>query len=412
MNDSVDDMVTSLRPDALIDDSYRRRRERDLAHAFRTPRVPEPSRRFPVPQRRRPLLLIAGTAVAGLAAAVIAVPQLVSTGSPSGAVGAVRSSVSASGGASTAPRRLDARSVLLAAAATAAREPAASGAYWYTRERTVQPVRQTTKDNADVKALARELEDKLKEVDSDSGEAAALRKEYRQKIIELRSRKPPFSATTAVSQDSWYAREKGGSSRTVVNLDPKVTFASDADEQKWKEAGSPSLTEDKPTTSDYDIQLYFSIGTHRYTVRQLLDLPTDKGELESLLRRLRGEEADKDWGDGVPDFTDYVWSTAQDLLSGPLSPGTRAALYRVLAEQPGITTLGEVTDALGRTGQGLALKRADKGGEGGDESRLIVDDGTGRLLGYEVRSGEGSDGLRLAYEGMGWVDRLGEHPGD
>ncbi|TMR92319.1 CU044_5270 family protein [Nonomuraea basaltis] len=270
--------------------------------------------------------------------------------------------------------QLDARTVLLAAAETAAREPSTSGRYWYTRQRTFQPVRYLPK--------------------------------IAKKVGKPEREKPPFSATMATTQDSWYASDKGAPSRTVTGQDVKITFASSEDEAKWRQLGSPALVQEKPSTNDYDIELFFQIGTHRFTVQQLLELPAEKDGLESLLRRLLEEESPSDWGSGKPEFADYMWWTAQDLLAGPISPGTRSALYRLLAEQPGIRSLGEVTDPLGRTGIALALNGA---GNGEDEYRLIVDDDTAELFSHEFRpQGQPAPALQVAYENLGWVDRLGE----
>jgi hypothetical protein len=278
-------------------------------------------------------------------------------------------------------RSLDARSVLLAAAETAAREPATSGPYWYTRQRTSRPAQYVQKF-----------------------------KKPQQKLNKAQRQEIPFSATVASTQDSWYAGEKGASSRTVTGQDPKVAFASSVDEAKWKQLGSPALTEEKPSTNDYDMELHFQIGNHDFTVRQLLKLPTSKDELESQVRRLFDEESASDWWPAKPEFTDYVWSAAQDLLAGPISPGTRSALYRLLAEQPAIKSLGEVTDSLGRTGVALAWTIAGNG-DGSGEARLIVDDATAELLSYEFREqGQSAPTLQVTYEDMGWAEALGERP--
>jgi hypothetical protein len=53
----------------------------------------------------------------------------------------------------------------------------------------------------------------------------------------------------------------------------------------------------------------------------------------------------------------------------------RAAAYRMIASLPGVRALGEVTDVLGRTGQGVARVTRDFGGE--VEQRLVMDDRTG-----------------------------------
>ncbi|MFI6918560.1 CU044_5270 family protein [Nonomuraea spiralis] len=329
------------------------------------PPVPALVRRGRRARRIRTATRAAAGALLASAAAVV-----ILGGTGLGPAGAPPSTLPAGTPASSAGARqaLDARSVLLAAAESAGHGPAASGRYWHVRARTTQPVRHPQAKN------------------------------------------PPFSARLTNTQDTWYAARRGAPSRTVTRQDPKVTFASPEDEARWRRLGSPDLSGGKPSSNDYDMQLRFLIGTHRYTLRQLLELPADEEKLASLLRRLFDEEKAGDWWPGKPTFTTYVWATAQDLLSGPISPGTRSSLYRVLAEQPAIRSLGEVTDPLGRTGVALALTTPGSG-EGAGESRLVVEVATARLLAYELRPpGRSEPLIQTAYEEMGWVDRLGARP--
>jgi hypothetical protein len=366
--------------------------QEQLVQALRTLAHHEPATPAPVSDllrrgrraRRTRAVMGAGAGTVLVSAAVVVVlgtGGVDPAGTPSSAVPIASAPLSGDGSRSShspRSRSLDARSVLLAAAETAAREPTTSGPYWYTRQRTSQPVRYMP--------------------------------ETGKKIGKPKREKIPFSATVASTQDSWYASGKGAPSRTVTGQNPKVTFASSEDEAKWKQLGSPALDQEMPSTNDYDMEIFFKIGTHRFTVRQLLKLPTQKDRLESELRRLFDEESPSDWWPAKPGFTDYVWSAAQDLLAGPISPGTRSALYRLLAEEPAIKSLGEVTDSLGRTGIALALTTGGNG-DGEGESRLIVDDDTAELLSYEFRpQGQPAPTLQVTHEDMGWADSMGERP--
>jgi hypothetical protein len=62
----------------------------------------------------------------------------------------------------------------------------------------------------------------------------------------------------------------------------------------------------------------------------------------------------------------------------PVKPAVRAAAYQVLAGLDGVRSLGEVTDPLGRKGQGIA--RTENWVTGTFERQLIVDPETGVLL--------------------------------
>ncbi|MGW2152186.1 CU044_5270 family protein [Nonomuraea sp. NPDC001699] len=345
-----------------------------LARALRVLAQREEPTPAPVPalvrRGRRARRIRTATRAAAGALLASAAAVVILGGAGIGPAGAPPSALPAGTPASSegARQALDARFVLLAAAESAGHGPAAAGRYWHVRARTTQPVSHPQAKN------------------------------------------PPFSARLTNTQDTWYAARRGAPSRTVTRQDPKVTFASPEDEARWRRLGSPDLSGGKPSSNDYAMQLRFLIGSHRYTLRQLLALPADKEKLASLLRRLFDEEEPGDWWPGMPTFTSYVWATAQDLLSGPISPGTRSSLYRVLAEQPAIRSLGEVTDPLGRTGVALALTTPGSG-EGAGESRLVVDVATARLLAYELRPpGRSEPLIQTTYEETGWVDRLGERP--
>ncbi|RCG28664.1 hypothetical protein DQ384_23275 [Sphaerisporangium album] len=102
----------------------------------------------------------------------------------------------------------------------------------------------------------------------------------------------------------------------------------------------------------------------------------------------------------------YRWQTGADLLTAPITPATRAALFRVLAEQPEFTSKGQVTDALGRTGVALSTTApGDESTRGDVEYRMIIDGKTAELLQIEVRDQRPQPLLTQSYERMGWVRR-------
>jgi hypothetical protein len=97
--------------------------------------------------------------------------------------------------------------------------------------------------------------------------------------------------------------------------------------------------------------------------------------------------------------------TAQDLLAGPITPGTRAALYRVLAGQDGVRPDGAVTDPFGR--RGVAVSMAGPAGR----IRLIIDPGTAALPAYQsFVEDDGAAGLSRTYQATGRVGALGARP--
>ena len=70
--------------------------------------------------------------------------------------------------------------------------------------------------------------------------------------------------------------------------------------------------------------------------------------------------------------------TAASLLAGPVSPGTRGALYRLIATLPGLHYDGEVRDALGRSGTAVSI------GHGRDSATITFDPATGRLFSISI----------------------------
>ena len=55
-------------------------------------------------------------------------------------------------------------------------------------------------------------------------------------------------------------------------------------------------------------------------------------------------------GTAEPSYGEYLFQVASALLTGPVTQATKAAVYELLAEQPGLTGAVKVTDPLGRAG--------------------------------------------------------------
>ena len=81
------------------------------------------------------------------------------------------------------------------------------------------------------------------------------------------------------------------------------------------------------------------------------------------------------WDPGVVE-SEVTRSAAILLAMGNLTGGQRHALFGVLRSRPGARSLGEVTDAVGRQGVGVALRLPDFG----DELRVIIDPETSDIL--------------------------------
>ncbi|MBB5773398.1 CU044_5270 family protein [Nonomuraea jabiensis] len=382
----TDRLFAGLKPDGLdelAEDGYRRRRSADLARAFATPRVRRRS--------RRPFLLVASAAAAGLAAAtvVVASGETPAPRTPSPAVAA-------------AP--VTARSFLLAAASTALREPAESGRYWYVRERTFAKVHHVPGDyTAKLNALRKAQKDKEAGLKGAPERLAAAEKEFEKKVTELKTGgvpELPYAAFSADTRETWRPMKAGETGRSVSNQDVEVTFGSPQDEADWRAAGSPELAEKKPKTYDDGTERVLSIDNPSLNLHNLADLPTG----EDALRRRLDDLWKRSPNSADTDKAGYLWQTAVDLMTAPLKPGTRSALFRVLADQPAVTLEGRTSDALGRTGVALSTPAAHE-----LTVRLVVDERSAGLLQYELAE-KGKLLLRVALEDMGWSDELGRRP--
>ncbi|WP_235037088.1 hypothetical protein [Actinomadura sp. K4S16] len=96
----------------------------------------------------------------------------------------------------------------------------------------------------------------------------------------------------------------------------------------------------------------------------------------------------------------------------PTTPGTRAALYRILADYPSVHVTGRTSDRKGRPGVAITAQNPD-----GVIERLVIDPATARLLDHETRPGNrpGTPGAHAvsghgATERQGWVNKIGDIP--
>ncbi|SEU34687.1 hypothetical protein SAMN05421811_11299 [Nonomuraea wenchangensis] len=406
----TDRMFARLKPDELdelAEASYRRRRREDLARTFQSTRYATSTRRAFMP--RRPMFLLATAAVAAVAAGAVVVSTGVLSGGPAGntpPVAADSSSApqSTTGGTGASPAtRMDARSFLLAAADTALRETATSGEYWYVRQRTTHPTSHLPeKFWTEARKLQHQEQAEVDKTGAQDDELVAINEKYNKKLEQLRKSiypdGPPYKAYVVESEERWRPKRMGGTHR-AKSEDRKVVFPSPQDEAKWKEQGSPKLLEDGPKSVDDNLPRPLSISNMDITMQNVGELPKSK---KALAGRLRAQFAKLP--DPHKEFDLYLWQTTVDLMTAPTTPGTRAATFQILADQPGIISNGEVEDAAGRKGVSLAVKSDD-----GYEFRLIVNKDTAELLEYSVAE-KGEDTVRVTFEEFGWTDKLGRRP--
>ncbi|MGW1062023.1 CU044_5270 family protein [Micromonospora rubida] len=291
---------------------------------------------------------VVGAAAAGvLAVSVISAPPGARTDSPplaSGQPGAVDSAI---GGVTP----VAARDILLAAATRAEQAPAETGTYWHVKTLDVVGPQRVGTGGDGYWVLGRTVNESW-----DASNPAA---------------------------DSWTGRREVG-----------VRPSSAADEQAWRAAGSPTewtIDTDGPSkvvlstrpgegtlSRDTDAPRYLE-DLGRLSLGQVRQLPDEEGALRAWVSSRI--QTDMGFAPGSRDGNRLLFGfLGRMLLDTPAPPKVRAAAFRILADIPGVRSLGTVKDESGRSGQGVEFR---------DDSttvRLIVDPSTHRLLGEKTTS--------------------------
>jgi hypothetical protein len=192
----------------------------------------------------------------------------------------------------------------------------------------------------------------------------------------------PYVVLERANDQDWAARSTKAWSPSFYQL-LRLQFASAADEAAWRRDGSPAqwdVTVDNTISdphgvasgTDGDITIapgklaevgashggkQFTFGSNSYSAAQLLRLPASPARLKQMLLAtyIPGRE-----GQGVNREV-YLFELTPALLTLPVTPAVRSALYRMLAGLPGVRSLGQVQDVAGQYGEAVALDRGYRG---------------------------------------------------
>ncbi|MFC0602891.1 CU044_5270 family protein [Streptomyces palmae] len=133
-------------------------------------------------------------------------------------------------------------------------------------------------------------------------------------------------------------------------------------------------------------------------LKELPGLPTDPKELRDRLAKIIDKEynAPQDILDGM-----VIEAASYLAMELPASPQQRAAAYRLLAKEPGVRDIGQVTDHEGRRGNAVAIENP----HGGGHLRLIFDRENGLPLGEEKYSADGKLDGYTSITARTWTDQ-------
>jgi hypothetical protein len=276
-------------------------------------------------------------------------------------------------------QHLAARQVLLAAADTLDKEkPLKVGSYW--RQRTV--------------------EGKAFHVDGD-GNGYLVYAEVENDSWEAKSK----TVTPQSTEQDDVLRTKSHKEHEFFSRPNPVGPQTPEDTAAWKKAGSP--TQWKVTSDDDHFVLTMDNKNPppaqgaTYVRRPDPDAPGIDDQPDVDQRLQLGKEpavfvaaARNDAG--------FIEGSAQELMTGSryvgdklASPQSRAALFRMLANLPGVRSIGSVKDAHGRPGIGLAPPWIERIDGSVVEYQLILDPRTYDVLGDQmIVKKAGKDGVR------------------
>jgi hypothetical protein len=247
------------------------------------------------------------------------------------------------------------------------------------------------------------LLDVAKAIEHETGSGAYWEQDTRSGTVGIVHGAQPYSIASTDQQRWSIGVRPGEQSLWQSGINATTQPRTAQDRARWQAAGSPTHVQldtglvkpgapsgvlldttigahhqfEAPTNDGSDI---LSIGADNVTYADLQRLPSDVAGLTNYLAQQYTQDKE-----GFTDSrTEWMFRQASDLIEMPVSSQVRASAYRILAALPGITSLGTVTDALGRTGVGVAVAPWQQGDLGTAQEELIVDTTTNTLLADQI----------------------------
>jgi hypothetical protein len=225
------------------------------------------------------------------------------------------------------------REILLTAARTVATEkPGTIGRYWVSRAVVGNFLRVGPAD--DRYGI-------LEKTASQQWTASARRVRSPNIVLPLGVQLASTSARAAWRRDG---------SPTTWNIDPELGIENP---QGFGDGLIRNLRAGPGKPTDFSVTVVFSgkvfqFGGTMFSARGLLTLPANPALLKAII--LRGFTAKLDGS-----LNSYLFQVTPRLLTLPVTPAVRSALYQMLADLPGVRSLGSVRDVAGQRGVAVAL---------------------------------------------------------
>jgi len=191
-----------------------------------------------------------------------------------------------------------------------------------------------------------------------------------------------FPVYTYTEQD-WQTQQGAGES--VLTVDSPITFAHGT-RRLWIEAGKPKIIQRNPSVTFYKApkpgsgpEQPIDTGT---PLEDLSQLPTDPAALARVIEHKKTGLPSLNADVEDPSSPGNAFYAASLILSDQAVGGTpalRSALFTVMAQQPGIKSLGPVRTRSGRPGVGLQAPP-----DHGVVNKVIVDPATGQILESDI----------------------------
>ncbi|MET7339595.1 CU044_5270 family protein [Nonomuraea sp. NPDC005650] len=166
----------------------------------------------------------------------------------------------------------------------------------------------------------------------------------------------------------------------------------------WRRDGSPKLCpargcdKNMPAYSSVELDLGLELAEGlKPTMVELRNLPKEPAALRARLLDSYDPQL-------AAEREPWLAEAATRLINSPATPGTRAAAYLLLANEPGVKVVDDILGTFGLDGLALQYKAESVVGQ------IVIDRRTGQLLGSQWLTPEGAAWYAEIVRKAGWSD--------